>query len=143
MNDMRGPKIGIRAAAEMLAGLDPESRSRLFKNMLKQDPALAKKILREMFSFDDLATLDSSSIQALLREIPSHLLVVALRGVSDAIKNVLFKNMTARAAQVLKDDIQSIGPQKKSDVEAAQDQILEIARRLETEGKLLLKKGNA
>jgi flagellar motor switch protein FliG len=91
-----------------------------------------------MFVFDDLAKVDDRGIQAILKEANTEELTLALKTTSEALKEKIFRNMSQRAAEILKEDMQTRGPVKVSDVDKAQQNIVKIARKLETEGKLVL-----
>ena len=102
---------------------------------------LAQKILDEMFVFENLLDLDDRSIQLLLKEIDTNSLVVALKGTSEALKEKIFKNISKRAADLLREDLEAMGPVRLSDVEGAQQEIVNVAKRLETEGKIMISRG--
>ena len=109
----------------------------------EKDPLLAEEIRKLMFVFDDISKIDDRGIQSLLREVSTDNLVLALKGTDDVIKDKVFKNMSQRAAEMLRDDLESRGPVKLSDVEGAQKEILGIARRLADEGTISLGGGGA
>ena len=102
------------------------------------DTELAERIQDLMFVFDNLKEVDGRGIQTLLREVSSDTLVLALKGADDALKEHIFSNMSKRAAEMLRDDLEARGPVKLSDVEAAQKEILAVARRLADSGDLVL-----
>jgi flagellar motor switch protein FliG len=102
------------------------------------DPELGQTIEDLMFVFDNLIDLDDRSIQALLREVSSDSLILALKGAEDALQEKIFKNMSKRAAEMLRDDLEARGPVRLSDVEAAQKEILAIARRMAEAGDISL-----
>jgi flagellar motor switch protein FliG len=99
---------------------------------------LAQQIQDKMFVFDNLASLDDRAIQLLLREVQSETLIVALKGTSDPLRDKIFKNMSQRAAEMLRDDLEAKGPVRLSEVEAEQKEILRIVRRLAEEGQIVL-----
>jgi flagellar motor switch protein FliG len=99
---------------------------------------MADSIRKLMFVFDDLTKVDDRGIQMILKETGTEELALALKTASEALKEKIFKNMSQRAAQILKEDMQTRGPVKVSDVEKAQQTIVKVARKLETEGKLVL-----
>ena len=130
---------GVKAAAEILNQLDG-SRSQTMLNSIKQhDPELAQRIYDNMFVFADLVEVDDRSIQVLLREIDQNLLVPALKGVDDALREKVFRNMSQRAADGLREEIETRGPMRLAEVEAAQRQILVTAQALEGERKINLR----
>ena len=102
------------------------------------DGDLAQKIMDNMFTFDDLDKLDDKGIQALLKEVQSESLVVALKGAKPELRDKIFKNMSTRAAETLREDLESRGPVRLSEVEAEQKEMLKIVRRLADEGQIVL-----
>ena len=94
-----------------------------------------------MFTFEDLCALDGRSIQMILREVNNDSLTLALKTASDETKDKIFANMSARAAAMIRDDLEAMGPVRLSEVEAMQQTIVKIAMKLEEEGKLVLRKG--
>ena len=102
------------------------------------DPDLAQKILDEMFVFENLNDLDDRSIQLLLREIQSDSLILAMKGASPELREKIFKNMSQRAAEMLREDLEARGPVRVSEVEGEQKEILKIVRRLADEGQIVL-----
>ena len=129
---------GIRAAAEILNFMPTAQETTVIEDVKAHDPDLAQKILDQMFVFDNLLDVDDRGIQLLLREIQSESLVVALKGVAEELQEKIFKNMSQRAAETLKEDLETKGPVRVSEVEAAQKEILKIARRLADEGQIAL-----
>ena len=102
------------------------------------DENLAQEIQDLMFVFDNLLDVDDRSIQVILREISTDVLVVALKGADTALQEKIFKNMSKRAAELLRDDLEAKGPVRVSEVEGAQKEILSVARRLADEGEIVL-----
>ena len=102
------------------------------------DEDLSTQIEDLMFVFDNLADVDDKGIQALLREVSSDVLVIALKGADEGIKEKVFKNMSKRAAELLRDDLEARGPVRVSDVETAQKEVLTIARRMADAGEIML-----
>lgn len=131
---MGGPK----AAAEILNFLGGQIESSVINNIKEYDEDLAQKIQDEMFVFEDVSKIDDRGIQLLLREVQSESLVVALKGATPDLREKIFKNMSQRAAEMLRDDLESKGPVRLSDVEAEQKEILKIVRRLVEEGQIVL-----
>jgi flagellar motor switch protein FliG len=107
----------------------------------KADEPLAQRLQELMFVFENLLDVDDRGIQELLRNVPSDKLPLALKGADDVIKTKFFKNMSERAAEMLRDDMESRGPVRLADVEAAQKEIVGIARRMADEGALMLGTG--
>ncbi len=138
-NTLKQQKIGgVKATAEMLNFLGSNIESQILDSIREQDPDLAQKIVDEMFTFDDLNALDDRSVQILLREIAPDSLVVALKGATPEFKQKVFKNMSQRAAETLKEDLENKGPMKLSEVEREQKEILKTARRLLEEGQIVM-----
>lgn len=129
---------GIRAAAEILNFMPSQQENQVIESVREYDPDLAQKILDEMFVFEDLLDLDDRAVQLLLREIQSESLIVALKGTSEELRQKIFKNMSQRAAEMLKEDLEAKGPVRVSEVEAEQKEILKIVRRLADEGQISL-----
>jgi flagellar motor switch protein FliG len=129
---------GVRAAAEILNFLGTTNETAVIESVREFDAELAQKILDEMFVFDDLLELEDSAVQLVLREVQSESLVVALKGATVEVREKVFSNMSQRAGDMLRDDLESKGPVKVSDVEAEQREILKIVRRLAEEGQIAL-----
>ncbi|WP_333844917.1 flagellar motor switch protein FliG [Pelomicrobium sp.] len=129
---------GVRAAAEILNFMPTSYENAVIESVREHDAELAQKILDEMFVFEDLLELEDRAIQLLLREIQSESLIVALKGASDALKEKIFKNMSQRAAELLREDLEAKGPVRVSEVEAEQKEILKIVRRLADAGQIVL-----
>ncbi|MEQ8234206.1 MAG: flagellar motor switch protein FliG [Gammaproteobacteria bacterium] len=129
---------GIKCAAEILNFIDSGKSQQIAEQIGEQDADLAEKIQDLMFTFENIIDVDDRGVQALLREISTDNLVLALKGTDDAIKEKIFSNMSSRAAEMLRDDLEAKGPVKVSEVEAAQKEILSIARRLADEGTISL-----
>ena len=137
-NLKQAPMGGIRAAAEILNFMSGNLESGVIESVKEYDADLAQKILDEMFVFENLVDVDDRGVQLRLREIQSESLIVALKGSSEALREKLFKNMSQRAAEMLRDDLDAKGPVRVSEVEAEQKEILKIVRRLADEGQIAL-----
>jgi flagellar motor switch protein FliG len=134
-----GIKVGgKKAIAEILNHTDRTTEEALFQKLEDQDKALAESIRGLMFVFDDLTDLDDRSIQMVLKEVGTEELSLALKTASEALKSKIYRNMSQRACEILKDEIASKGPVKVSDVEKAQLKIVGVARKLEQEGKIVI-----
>jgi flagellar motor switch protein FliG len=131
---------GVEAAAEILNYLDGSVEASVRSHIRKVDANLARKIQDRMFAFDELVDLDDRSVQSLLREVQSETLIVAMKGASDELKEKFFKNMSAPAAEMLRDDFEAQGPVRLSRVEAEQRQIVHLVRRLAEEGQIVLER---
>lgn len=129
---------GIDTAANILNFLDSAIEATIIEQISESDADLGQKIQDKMFVFDDLAEVDDRGIQTLLREVATDSLLLALRGADDQLKQKIFNNMSRRAAEMLRDDLEAAPPARLSDVEAAQKDILAIARRLADAGEISL-----
>jgi flagellar motor switch protein FliG len=129
---------GVKAAANILNLLDGAQESKLMEEILDTDADLGQEIQDNMFVFDNLIDVDDRGIQTLLREVASEQLLLALRGADEGLKEKIFKNMSKRAAEMLKDDLEAAAPSKLSDVEKSQKEILQVARRLSDAGEMNL-----
>ncbi len=128
---------GAKAAAEILNYIG-STQEVMLESVRNQDPELAQKIMDEMFVFEDLLEIEDRSIQMILREVQSESLIVALKGASEELREKIFKNMSQRAAEMLREDLESKGPVKLSEVESEQKEILKIVRRLSDEGQVVI-----
>ena len=137
-NIRQRPMGGIRAAAEILNFMSTNVESGVIDSVKEYDADLAQKILDEMFVFENLIDVDDRGIQLLLREIQSESLIIALKGASEPLREKMFGNMSQRAAEMLRDDLEAKGPVRVSEVEAEQKEILKIVRRLADEGQIAL-----
>jgi len=129
---------GVRTAAEILNFVGTTHETAVIDNVREYDPDLAQKIIDEMFVFENLGDVDDRGIQLLLREVQSDSLILALKGSSEELREKVFKNMSQRAAEMLREDLESKGPVRLSEVEREQKEILKIARRLADEGQIQL-----
>ena len=129
---------GIKPAAEIINLLGSSIETAVLDYMREADADLAQKIMDNMFTFDDLEKLDDKAIQTLMKEVQSESLVVALKGATPEMREKIFKNMSTRAAETLREDLESRGPVRVADVEAEQKEMLKIVRRLADEGQITL-----
>lgn len=129
---------GIEAAAEILNNLDNQTESNIFDKIESVREELADEIRQKMFVFSDLVALDDRSIRALLKEISNDELILALKTSSEELSEKIFSNISQRAAEMMREDMEVMGPVKLKDVEQAQLNIVKTARRLEEEGKIVL-----
>lgn len=137
-NTTRTTMGGVKRAADIMNFLDSSIEGPLLDAIRDLDQDLSGKIEDLMFVFDNLADVDDRGIQALLREVSSDILVLALKGADDVIKEKIFKNMSKRASELLRDDLEAKGPVRISEVESAQKEILTIARRMADAGDIVL-----
>jgi flagellar motor switch protein FliG len=129
---------GVKAAAEILNFMGGTLEGSVMNNIKEFDEELAQRIQDEMFVFEDIGKIDDRGIQLLLREIQSESLIVALKGATPELREKIFKNMSQRAAEMLRDDLEAKGPVRLSEVEGEQKEILKIVRRLADEGQIVL-----
>jgi len=127
---------GVRAAAEILNHIGNKHEAIVMEAIKEHDVDLAQNIVDEMFTFDSLIDVDDRGLQLLLREVQSDSLVVALKGASEDLRERIFKNMSQRAADMLREDLDAKGPVRLSEVEAEQKDILKVVRRLVEEGQM-------
>ncbi|MEW5880076.1 MAG: flagellar motor switch protein FliG [Pseudomonadota bacterium] len=132
---------GTKATAEILNFLGSQIETAAIEAIREHDPDLAQMILDQMFVFENLLDLDDRAIQLLLREVQSESLIVALKGADPALREKIFKNMSNRAAEMLREDLEAKGPVRLSEVEAEQREILKIVRRLADEGQIQIGSG--
>ncbi len=132
---------GVQPIAEMLNVMDKNSEQNIMARVEEKDPQLAEEIRKLMFVFEDISFIDDRGIQTLLKDVPSDKLVLALKAAPDEIRDKVFKNMSKRGADTLRDDLAAMGPVRLSDVEGAQQEIVNTAKRLEAEGKIMISRG--
>ena len=137
----KGSLGGVKAAAEILNMMGTSVETSVLDFVREADSDLAQKIMDNMFTFDDVEKIDDKGIQALMKEVQSESLVVALKGATPALREKIFRNMSSRAAETLREDLESRGPVRLSDVEAEQKEMLKIVRRLADEGQIVLAGG--
>ena len=129
---------GMTSAAAILNNVDADMESSVLGAIREADEDLGERVSELMFVFDDLLDLDDRGMQRLIREIAVDQLVIALKGVDEAVQNKFFGNMSSRAADMLKEDLEAKGPVKLSEVELAQKEILAVATRLADEGEVAI-----
>ncbi|WP_372590685.1 flagellar motor switch protein FliG [Fervidobacterium pennivorans subsp. carthaginiensis] len=132
---------GLDTAAEIMNNLDRSTEKNIMERLTYESPELAEEIRRRMFVFEDILKLDDRSVQLVLREVNTQDLAVALKGASEELKQKIFNNMSKRAQQLLKDEIEFMGPVRVKDVEEAQQKIINIIRRLEEAGEIVIARG--
>lgn len=129
---------GAPAAAEILNLMDKSSEEFILEKMESEDPDLAMSIKELMFVFEDINGIDDRGIQTILKEINNEQLIIALKTATEELKDKIFRNMSERASLMMKEDMESMGPVKLSDVEGAQQEIINIVRKLEEQGKVVV-----
>ncbi|MBM9615158.1 flagellar motor switch protein FliG [Desulfobulbus rhabdoformis] len=133
---------GLNKVVEILDNMTDNLDTEILENLEEVDPEMVESIRKMMFTFEDLCALDGRSIQMILREVNNDSLTMALKTASDEIKEKIFANMSSRAADMIRDDLDAMGPVRLSEVEAMQQTIVKIAMKLEEEGKLVLGRGS-
>jgi flagellar motor switch protein FliG len=132
---------GVEPIADMLNLMDKNSEKNIMSRVEEKDPELAEEIRKLMFVFEDLVHVDDKGIQNLLKEVDQQKLVIALKTAPEDIKAKIFKNMSNRAATLIQEDLEALGPTKLSDVEKAQTEIVQKAKELEQQGKAFIARG--
>ncbi|BFR47164.1 flagellar motor switch protein FliG [Nitratidesulfovibrio sp. HK-II] len=142
MGGKEGKKVGgVPAVAEILNAVDRATEEEVLAEIEEESSQMAEDIRNLMFVFEDVKALDDRGIRELLKEISNEDLTMALRGASDDLKEKFFKNMSERAATMIREDLEIMGPTRLSDVEGAQQNIVKTVRRLETEGRIMVGRG--
>jgi len=129
---------GVKAAADILNLMGSSVETSVLDYVREADNELAQRIMDNMFTFDDLATLDDKGIQSLLKEVQSESLVIALKGATPELRDKILRNMSTRAAEALREDLDSRGPVRLSEVESEQKEMLKVVRRLADEGQIVM-----
>ncbi len=129
---------GVETAAEILNFMGGALETEMMENVRSYDPELAQKIEDKMFVFENLLEIDDRGIQLVLREVQSESLIIALKGASEELREKIFKNMSKRASEMMREDLEAKGPVRLSEVEANQKEILKIVRRLADEGQVVI-----
>ncbi|SHE35707.1 MULTISPECIES: flagellar motor switch protein FliG [Caloramator] len=132
---------GVQTLVDILNNVDRTTEKSIIEELDRYQPELAEKIRDSMFVFEDIITLDNASIQRILREVDMKVLALALKGCSEDVSNIIYSNMSKRAAQTLKEDLEFMGPVRLIDVEKAQQQIVSIIRRLDEAGEIVMSRG--
>jgi flagellar motor switch protein FliG len=130
---------GFKAVADLLNRLNAEESKKILETIEDHQPELALSIRNLMFTFEDLVTVPAASIREIVSGVDKRQLALALRGANDELRAQIFKSMSSRAVEMLKEDMEVLGPVRSREVAAAQQEILNLARRLEAEGKVVLK----
>ena len=132
---------GPKSAANILNFVDRTNEERIITEIEEAFPELAEKIRNLMFTFEDIKRIDDKGIQAVLKDIPREQLVVALKTASPELRDQIFRNVSQRAAEMIKEDLEALGPVKLRDVEKSQQSIVDVVRKLEAEGKIVISGG--
>ncbi len=132
---------GVQPIADMLNVMDKTSEQNIMARVEEKDPQLAEEIRKLMFVFEDIVFIDDRGMQQLLKDVANDKLVIALKTAPEEIRDKIFRNISKRAADLLREDLEAMGPVRVSDVEAAQQEIVNVAKRLEAEGKIIIARG--
>jgi flagellar motor switch protein FliG len=132
---------GVQAIVDILNSVDRGTEKYIMETLEIEDTDLAEEIKKRMFVFEDILTLDNRSIQRFLRDVENQQLAVALKGATDEVQKVIFSNMSKRLADMIKEDIEFLGPVRLKDVEEAQQKIVNIIRKLEDAGEIVISRG--
>jgi flagellar motor switch protein FliG len=132
---------GVKPAAEIINMMGSSIETAVLDYIREADNELAQKIMDNMFTFDDLVKVDDKGVQALLKEVQTESLLIALKGATPEMREKVFRNMSTRAAETLREDLESRGPVRVSEVESEQKELLKIVRRLADEGQIVLSGG--
>lgn len=132
---------GIKAVVDILNRVDRTTERTILESLEQDDPELADEIRKRMFVFEDIITLDDNSIRRVLREVDMKDLALALKTASEEVANRIYRNLSKRAAEMLREDIEYMGPTRLRDVEEAQQRIVQIIRRLDETGEIIIARG--
>lgn len=132
---------GIQSVVDILNSVDRGTEKHIMEELDIKDAELSEEIRKRMFVFEDIATLDSRSIQRITREIDNSQWAIALKGASEEVKEVIFSNMSKRLVEMIKEDIEFMGPVRVKDIEEAQQNIVNVIRKLEEEGEIITPRG--
>lgn len=132
---------GVQAIVNILNTIDRGTEKYIMETLEIEDTDLAEEIRKRMFVFEDILTLDNRSIQRFLREVDNNLLAVALKGATEEVQKVIYSNMSKRLAEMIREDIEYMGPVRLKDVEEAQQKIVNIIRKLEDAGEIIISRG--
>ncbi len=132
---------GVRTVADLLNTLDKDTSKSVLAKIEERNPALGNSIRRKMFSFEDLIRLEISDLQRVTREVDMSDLVTAMKSADTNLQEAIFSSVSKRAAETLREEIEMLGPVRLKDIEAAQDRIIQVVRRLEEEGEIVIDQG--
>lgn len=132
---------GVQSIVDILNSVDRSTEKYIMETLEVEDTELAEEIKKRMFVFEDIVTLSGRSIQRFLREVDNSQLAVALKGTSEQVQNIIFSNMSKRMAEMIKEDIEYMGPVRLRDVEEAQQKIVNVIRKLEEAGEIVISRG--
>lgn len=129
---------GVEPVAEILNSVDKATETRILSSIEETNPELAEQIRELMFTFEDMALIDAKQMQLVMKDVDQADMVLALKTASDAVKELIFGSMSSRAAEMVREDLENLGPAKLSDVEAAQQKIIKVVKKLEEAGTITI-----
>ena len=129
---------GVEPVAEILNSVDKATETRILASIEETNPDLAEQIRELMFTFEDMALIDAKQMQLVMKDVDQADMVLALKTASDAVKELIFSSMSSRAAEMVREDLENLGPAKLSDVEAAQQKIIKVVKKLEEAGTITI-----
>ncbi len=132
---------GIQSVVDILNSVDRGTEKNIMEQLDRMDTELSEEIRKRMFVFEDIVTLDNRSIQRIIREIDNSQWAIALKGASEEVKEVIFSNMSKRLVEMIKEDIEFMGPVRLRDIEDAQQNIVNVIRKLEEDGEIIIPRG--
>ena len=132
---------GVDSIVEIINQVDRTTEKNIMENLEIEDPELAEVIRKRMFVFEDIITLDPKSIQRVLREVDNHQLAIALKGAGESVKSVIMENVSKRLAAMIEEDLEYMGPKRVKEIEEAQQNIVNIIRKLEDAGEIVTSRG--
>lgn len=132
---------GIPAVVEILNHVDRSTEKLILEDLEKENAELVEQIRQQMFIFEDIITLDDASIQRMLRDLESDVIALAMKGASDEVKNRIFKNISKRAGEILRENMEYMGPVRLREVEEAQQKVVAVIRKLDESGEIIISRG--
>ena len=129
---------GVEPVAEILNSVDKATETRILSSIEETNPDLAEQIRELMFTFEDMALIDAKQMQLVMKDVDQADMVLALKTASDAVKELIFSSMSSRAAEMVREDLENLGPAKLSDVEASQQKIIKVVKKLEEAGTIVI-----
>ena len=129
---------GVEPVAEILNSVDKATETRILSSIEETNPDMAEQIRELMFTFEDMALIDAKQMQLVMKDVDQADMVLALKTASDAVKELIFSSMSSRAAEMVREDLENLGPAKLSDVEAAQQKIIKVVKKLEEAGTIII-----
>ena len=129
---------GVEPVAEILNSVDKATETRILASIEESNPDLAEQIRELMFTFEDMALIDAKQMQLVMKDVDQADMVLALKTASDAVKELIFSSMSSRAAEMVREDLENLGPAKLSDVEASQQKIIKVVKKLEDAGTIII-----